>query len=300
MKRLERWIRKIVPSTAVLSRSAGFRILSRISDAVVRPIWRISTRQPIPPLATIVRTGVGNSLLFPHYYYLTASANIWLHFFAHGYATLDSDIVDIGSGVGKSAVALRDFGYMGERFTGSYHGFDVDAEMVAWCRAHFPADRFRFDRVDARSLVYNPEGRGEPPRLEREDASADLVFSQSLFSHLLEGDVRHYLAESHRVLRPGGVLLMTFFCMEDLQALALLGGRWSFSHRVGAAFVENLDYPESAIAYDREWMLAAARGAGFGTPRVILPSYQSTLECRKPGGGADNRRGSWRLTAGAG
>lgn len=269
-----------MPSTAVFSRSLAFRAFSRISDALVRPIWRLSTRQPLPPLSLIVRTGVANSILFPHYYYLTASAHIWSYFFAHGYATLESDIVDIGSGVGKSAVGLRDFSYMGARFAGTYHGFDVDPEMVEWCRAHFPTDRFRFTRVDVRSTVYNPEGRGRPA-LDRPDTSADLVFSQSLFSHLLEDDVRHYLEESHRVLRPGGALLMTFFCMDDLRALDLLGGRWSFLHRVGPAFVENLEYPESAVAYDREWMLAVARAAGFAAPRVILPSYQSTLECRR-------------------
>jgi len=280
MKRLDRLIRKVVPSTAVLSRSASFRALSLLSDAVIRPLWRLSTRQPLPPLRLIVRTGVGNSLLFPHYYYLTASSQIWLHFVSHGYATLASDVVDIGSGVGKSAVALRDFDFMGARFHGSYHGFDVDPEMVAWCRAHFPEDRFRFTRVDARSTVYNPDGIVERPRLDRPDASADLVFSQSLFSHLLEDHVRHYLAESRRILRPRGVMLMTFFCMDDLRALDLLGGRWSFANAIGPAFVENLDYPESAVAYDREWMLDAARAAGFREARVVLPSYQSTLECR--------------------
>ncbi len=280
MKSLDRRIRKIVPSTAVLSRSKAFHALSLLSDAILRPLWRVSTRQPLPPLRLLVRTGVGNSLLFPHYYYLTAASSIWLHFFSQGYANLESDVVDIGSGVGKSAVALRDHQYMGSHFRGSYHGFDVDPEMVAWCRAHFPSDRFQFTRVDARSTVYNPAGTAEKQRLDRPDASADLVFSQSLFSHLLEGDIRHTLAESRRILRPGGVMLMTFFCMDDLRALDLLGGRWSFAHAIGPAFVENLSYPESAVAYDRDWMLEAARAAGFREARVILPSYQSTLECR--------------------
>ncbi|MFN2634927.1 MAG: class I SAM-dependent methyltransferase [Thermoanaerobaculia bacterium] len=280
MKALDRRIRKIVPSTAVLSRSKAFHALSLLSDAILRPLWRLSTRQPLPPVRLLVRTGVGNSLLFPHYYYLTASSAIWLHFFSQGYANLESDVVDIGCGVGKSAVALRDFQYMGTRFEGSYHGFDVDPEMVAWCRAHFPPDRFRFTRVDARSTVYNPGGTVEAQRLDRPDASADLVFSQSLFSHLLENDIRQTLAESRRILRPGGVMLMTFFCMDDLRALDLLGGRWSFSHGIGPAFVENRSYPESAVAYARDWMLAAANAAGFREARVILPSYQSTLECR--------------------
>jgi SAM-dependent methyltransferase len=169
---------------------------------------------------------------------------------------------------------------MGAQFAGTYHGFDVDAEAVEWCRRNFD-DRFHFTRVNAKSTVYNPRGEVRPAPLDRQDASADLVFSQSLFSHLLEDDVRHYLKESHRVLRPGGWMVMTFFCMEHLKSLGLLGGRWNFAHRLGPAHVENLKFAESAVAYEKDWMLAAARAAGFADARVTLPWYQSTLECRK-------------------
>ena len=74
---------------------------------------------------------------------------------------------------------------------------------------------------------------------------------------------------------------MTFFCVDDLESRGLLGGRWTFQHPVGAARVENRKYPESAVAYPKGWMMAAAREAGFGSVSVILPGYQSTLECIK-------------------
>jgi SAM-dependent methyltransferase len=276
-RRLRRWI----PSTALLSRGWPFRVISWLPDLFARAVLGLLTRQPLPPLPLMVRTGVGNSILFPHYYYLTASAPIWMYFFANRYAGLDSTIVDIGSGVGKSAVGLRDGAYMGERFRGRYLGFDVDPEMVTWCRAHFPADRFSFTRVDVASTVYNPAGSASRPRLECPDGTADLVFSQSLFSHLLEEDLRHYLAESHRMLKPGGWMLMTFFCLDDLEGLGLMEGRWTFSHSVGAARVENARYPESAVSYTRSWMVDAARSAGFAEADVILPNYQSTIACRK-------------------
>jgi SAM-dependent methyltransferase len=256
-------------------------MVSWIPDLFARAVLRLFTPQPVPPLSLIVRTGVGNSILFPHYYYLTESAPSWMYFFANRYAGLDSIIVDIGSGVGRSAVGLRDGGYMGEPFRGRYLGFDVDPEMVAWCRAHFPADRFSFTRVDMASTVYNPAGSATRPRLECPDGTADLVFSQSLFSHLLEADLRHYLAESQRMLKPGGWMLMTFFCLEDLERLGLLDGRWTFRHPVGPARVENPRYPESAVAYSRSWMIEAARSVGFSEADVILPSHQSTIACRK-------------------
>jgi SAM-dependent methyltransferase len=279
--KLDRLLRKLVPSTALLSRSLPGSATLRVADLVARPLLRIFTHQPVPPLTYIVRTGVSNSIFFPHNYYLTASANMWMYFFAQGYAKLDSTIVDIGSGVGKGAVGLRDFAYNGGvRFAGTYHGFDIDPKMVAWCKENFPGDRFRFTWLDVESTVYNPQGdRMAKPKLDVSDSTADLVFSQSLFSHLLEADIEHYLAESFRMLRPGGSMLMTYFCFEDMEALGLIGGRWTFAHRLGAARVENVKYPESAVAYSREWIEDAARHQGFREVSTVLPAHQSTLMC---------------------
>jgi len=267
----------------LLSRSPVFAKASRVVDIFVRPFFWLFTNQPLPPLKFIVRTGVGNNVLFPHYYYLTMSFQLWLYFFHRGYATLDSYIVDIGSGIGKSAVALRDFNYMGnERFRGLYHGFDVDPEMVRWCQEHFPADHFEFTLLDMHNKLYNPQGSIENmPSLSCRDGSVDLVFSQSLFSHLLEENIRYYISEGFRVLKPGGVMSMTFFCLDDLEKLQLLGGRWTFRHRLGAAYVEDEYFPESAVAYRTKWMLEVAKNSGFSHARVVLPAYQSTLECIK-------------------
>jgi SAM-dependent methyltransferase len=228
-----------------------------------------------------VRTGVGNSIFFPHDYYLTSGFNTWMYHFATGVAKLDSNIVDIGSGSGKGAVALRDFHYNGVRYTGTYYGFDIDRAMVDWCNENFPREHFRFTWLDVGSTVYNPTGKKETPRLDVPDGTVDLVYSHSLFSHLLEADIENYLAESFRMLRPGGTTLMSFFCLDDLEALGLLGGRWTFRHTLGAARVENEKYPESAVAYRKEWIVDLARRQGFSAVDVILPQHQSTLRCVK-------------------
>lgn len=280
-KTLDRRVRRWIPSTVLLSRSRVFRFCSWLPDHLARAVLGIFTRQPLPPLHLIVRTGVGNSILLPHYRYLTESLHLWMYFFAKGYARLDATVVDIGSGTGRSAVGLRDLDYWGARFCGRYLGFDVDAEQIAWCQAHFPADRFSFTLVDMASNLYNARGSASRPRLDCADSTADLVFSQSLFTHLLEDDLRHYLAEGYRILRPGGWMLMTFFCLDDLDGLGLLGGRWTFGHTLGAARVENLRYPEAAVGYTRAWMTEAAQSAGFAEADVILPSSQSTIACRK-------------------
>jgi len=291
----ERWLRKLVPSTAVLSRSALFYPVSLLNDWTVGAACRMIARRRFPPMRYISRTGC-NDVLSPYFFYLTHGVNFWLYAFARGWATLDSRIVDIGSGCGKSAVTLRDFDYMGERFRGQYFGFDVDTEMVAWCQQNFDAAHFRFRAIDSYSAVYNPaappglasegmkrsRGTNELPFLEGcENGSIDLVMSQSLFSHLLERELRAYVKESARALRKGGIMAMTFFCMDDLGALKLLGGRWTFAHRRGAAYIENERYPEAAVAYDKSWMEQVCREAGFSKVETILPAYQSTIFCVK-------------------
>ncbi len=250
-------------------------------------------RRRFPPLRYISRTGC-NDVVSPYFFYLTHGVNFWMYAFAQGWTNLNSRIVDIGSGCGKSAVTLRDFQYMGEGFQGQYFGFDVDADMVRWCQQNFDPEHFSFRAIDGYSAVYNPA----PPRLASkrgtrtqgtdlpvlegcEDGSIDLVMSQSLFSHLLENELRAYVKESARVLRPGGTMAMTFFCMDDLRTLKLLGGRWSFEYRRDAAYVESEQYPEAAVAYDKAWMEQVCREAGFSEVETILPAYQSTVFCRK-------------------
>jgi hypothetical protein len=59
------------------------------------------------------------------------------------------------------------------------------------------------------------------------------------------------------------------------------GGRWTFSHRIGNAYIENLKLPEAAVAYDNDYILGAARKAGFSSAFVIASNAQSQLVARK-------------------
>ena len=284
MSRLDKLVRKVFPSTATLSRSAPFQVLIAIADFFNRRVMRYFTKSPLPPLKYIVRIGVGNTVFRPHHWYLTSSNAMWLYFFSKGYASSSSIILDIGSGVGRSAVGLRDFQYHGAAFEGHYHGVDVDEEMVVWCRDNFPKERFSFTLVDAKSSIYLPDGANTDTKLDvgTDEGAVDFVFSQSLFTHLLEDDLRNYLAQSFRVMGPGGVIAMTFFCIDDLRDLNILGGRWTFKHRAGAAYLENEKYPEAAVAYDRDWIVKAFETAGFTAVRTELPDFQSTIVGVKP------------------
>jgi SAM-dependent methyltransferase len=97
-------------------------------------------------------------------------------------------VLDFGCGCGRVTRYWRDFG-------GTVAGSDLSGDAVTWCRANLPFARF--ERNDL-----------EPP-LAFEDGAFDLVYGLSVFTHLGVDTQRSWFAELERVLRPGGLLLLT-------------------------------------------------------------------------------------------
>ena len=75
------------------------------------------------------------------------------------------------------------------------HGCDYNGELVEWCGANLP-----FLRATVNGL--------KPP-LPYVGGSFDLVYALSVFTHLHEDLQRGWRDELHRVLAPGGLLLVT-------------------------------------------------------------------------------------------
>jgi SAM-dependent methyltransferase len=94
-------------------------------------------------------------------------------------------LLDFGCGCGRVA----------RHWTGlDLHGSDANAEAVTWCRANLPGT------FTANEL--------EPP-LPRPDASFDAVYALSVLTHLPEELGLAWRDELRRVLRPGGLLLVS-------------------------------------------------------------------------------------------
>ncbi len=278
MSGFDAWLRRVVPALPTLSRRRWLMApLDAIDWLLRRPYAEF---RDLPPNRFRIRVGVGNRILFNAAHFRLFPVNFWLEALNAGVLRMDSNILDIGCGCGRFAFVLREFHFHGREFTGRYTGIDVDAEMLDWCRGRFPAERFRWLQVDASSAVYAPrsEGAGAPAtqsgskRFDVADASQDFVLANSLFTHLLEDDLRSYIREAGRVLRPGGHLQFSVFLMEDVrddQARGAHPGRWTFRHRVGHAWVENERLPEAAVAYERGFIQAECAAAGFAKPEVF-------------------------------
>ncbi len=98
-------------------------------------------------------------------------------------------VLDFGCGCGR---VLRSFRAL--RPTGEVWGSDIDAEAIAWNRAHLG---------DIGQFCCN----APRPPLPFADGHFSAIYSVSVFTHLPEELQFAWLEELRRVLRPGGVLL---------------------------------------------------------------------------------------------
>jgi SAM-dependent methyltransferase len=273
-----RLLRHLVPSAPVLTRWRALFLPLDLVDWLLRRAFH--ELADVPPARLRIRTGLGSRPVFNQLEFKYAFDSFWKHAFLAGWAGVDSSILELGSGCGRVTAGLKNFDWHGHRYSGSYTGLDVDEELVAWCRANYPPN-YRFLTLDVHSSVYNPRG-GRNPGVEFpiRSESQDFVFAVSLFTHLLEDHLTTYLRECHRVMRPGTRLVASFFCIDHLAGQ--LGGRWTFPHRLGAAHVESLRYPEAAVAYSEEYILDAYRSAGFAIDLKLHHTQSLAVATRSP------------------
>lgn len=109
-------------------------------------------------------------------------------------------VLDWGAGCGRVARHLAPA--LGERF----FGCDIDSDNVSWCAAHLPGT-YKTSRL-------------QPP-LPFADNSFDVVYGVSVFTHLRAQWEAKWLSELHRVLRPGGTMLVTVHGQTAIDFAAL-------------------------------------------------------------------------------
>tara|TARA_R110002096_G_scaffold22692_13_gene72940 strand:- start:885 stop:1703 length:819 start_codon:yes stop_codon:yes gene_type:complete len=186
-------------------------------------------------------------------------------------------VLDIGCGPGRMAEGL--LGYLDE--TGRYTGFDVSARAIDSAQSRLGADgRATFIHADIANLEYNPTGTlpGHAYAFPVPSDSIDFAFATSVFTHMHGRDVDHYLAETARVLKPGGCALFTAFLLDDESRVAMAAGRTShrFNQRLDSHSASiDARTPERAIAFEDDWFFDRLEANGL------------TLD-------ADVHRGTWR------
>lgn len=226
---------------------------------------------PVPPESDIF-VGDGS--------YSTIAAE-FLRYFVEVAGLRPSDaVLDIGCGIGRMAGGLSR--YLDET-AGRYTGFDPILGGIEWCRSAF-ADRpgFAFHWADIHNELYNPNGRLRAGDyvFPCDDATVDLAIATSVFTHLYQDDIRAYLMEAARVLKPGGRLFATAYLYKGDRPTSALhvafespasetGHRWHIANNpplAGVCFQE--DYFRGLVmgATGREPFIREGRWRGGEGP----------------------------------
>ncbi len=180
---------------------------------------------------------------------------------AHGRAALaQSDVLDFGCGWGRH---LRFF--LKDVPVERLQGVDVDAQFVEIARAGLPGLRL----AAVRPL----------PPTEIPAGSLDLVYAYSVFSHLAEHAHQAWVTEFHRLLRPGGMLVVTtqrraFIDWCEAQRQGKPESLWL--QALAKCFVDvaatKRDYDDGKFLYAATGG-GAVRDASFYGEAIVSPGY---------------------------
>lgn len=119
----------------------------------------------------------------------------------------DSTVLDFGCGWGRIARF-----FLREIPLENLYGVDVVPTLVRACKATFRSPNFRAIR--------------QKGRLPHKTASFDIVFANSVFSHLNEKLNLKWVREIRRVLKPGGLAMLTIITEDKFELMSVGSKDW--------------------------------------------------------------------------
>jgi SAM-dependent methyltransferase len=232
----------------------------------------VTSPLPVPPLQMRELVGPTDPAAFDN----PTGAPVWPDLPASAYES----VLDLGCGCGRVARQLLQQDEPPQR----YLGIDLHRGMVEWCTANLaPAHPgFRFVHHDVYEMGFNPAGTptDQLVALPVPDGGATLVVAWSVFTHLLEHQIPHYLREVARALRPDGIMRTTWFLFDKRY--------FPMMQPFQNCLYINAVNPTNAVIVDRSWLLGQLAGCGLTTATAQPPSirgFQWTVDLRhaRPG-----------------
>ena len=191
----------------------------------------------------------------------------------------DSKVLDVGSGIGRTAVALKTF--LSDE--GTYNGFDVVEKGVLWCQNNISAshNNFAFKYVPLSNDLYSlTKEKADVFTFPYENASFDTVFLFSVFTHMQLLEVQNYLNEIQRVLKVGGECLATFFIYNEKEEVTIADKNYKFPfpYKKQGFRLMNEKVPSANIAFSEEKLREMAKVSNLSVVKKVNGTWKDTPE----------------------
>lgn len=267
--------------------SPGMRRLFRRLYYLPADLWDVMSgkKNPMIPPRGKIYTGPGD--------YLKLGEKLHNDMVVYGGLKPNHHVLDIGCGIGRLAVPLTRF----LDKNGSYHGFDVVKDGIDWCKKHISSrfSNFTFLYVPLQNDLYNlsTEKKASEFVFPFGDKAFDFVMLTSVFTHMQENDVRHYLNEISRILKQGGTCFATFFIIDDSSMVFLKQSSDPFfTHERETHMLHDDKVLDANIAYKlqfiKQWVLESGMaiekhlpGWWAGRDKTSCVDFQDVLILRK-------------------
>ena len=177
-----------------------------------------------------------------------------------------TSVLDFGCGQGRLAIGLL----LSCSDLGSYTGIDTDLDAINWCKRWIQKyhTNYSFTHVEAHNALYNPNAI-QRPKLPISENSFDVIFLNSVFSHMLSDDVSFYLNQLNQGLKPGGIIYLTAFIEEDVPEV--------MENPPGYLNKEST-LPLHRVRYNKKFFLELMAKSGY---KIIEFKHQSILRSKQ-------------------
>lgn len=216
----------------------------------------------IPP-KSLIYTGSGDFL---------KQGSEWKEFFIDNGLQPEHSFLDIGSGIGRIAIGLKDY------LKGEYQGFEAMEVGADWCRNNITPKypNFNFKYVNLHNDLYNSEGLDAAEYVfDYTRDSFDYACAISVFTHMIDTEVANYLEQASKVIKRNGHLVATFFIMDKdtKQRLDTSETNFRFDHAYENYYLMDKKVKGANVCFKKEYLLKIIDASGFEIVRSIPGSW---------------------------